>query len=104
MKTSLLENYEVLLGVEEKWDSYYEVTVNFIEEVSIDAYTYYLFVDQNTKKHFYLRPRFVGDQIEDVLTKKVVVNLFSVDSDIYQSDKKQPNFYATGLLQLINKS
>ncbi len=103
MKKSILENHDFVLGVEEEWNLYYEVIVKFIEEVTINANTYHLFVDESTKKYFYLRPRYSGHNIAGVFVEKqVIVNLFAVDSEPYQADKKQSITHATGVLKIPN--
>jgi hypothetical protein len=76
--------------------------VKFVEEVVIDINIYHLFADKINKRYFYLRPRYVGYQIEGVFVdKQIIVNLFILDSEIYQSDKKQSISYATGALKLL---
>ncbi len=101
MKTNILENQDFLLGVQEDWDSYYEVKVKFIKEVNIGVYIYYLFADKNTEKSFCLSPRYEGHHIEGIyVEKQIVVNLFKGGLDVNQVYNKQPIFYATGLLKL----
>jgi hypothetical protein len=102
MNKSVLENHDFILGVEEAWDSYYEVMVRFVEEVTIRANIHYLFVDEETKKHYYLKPRHKGHRIESVFVEHIYVNLFTVDSEAYQADKKQTISSAIGVLKLPN--
>lgn len=103
MNKYILTNNVFLLGVEENWDTYHEVTVRFVEKVNIGEYTYYLFVDIKTDEHFYLRPRYAGHRIEGISAeKRIVVNLFKRTLDVDPGSDQQPQFYATGLLQLPN--
>lgn len=101
MGTSILANQDFILDVQEKWDSYSEVVVKFVDEVAFDGYAYHSFADEKTDKHYYLRSRYSGHQIEGVLVERqVIVDLFLLDADFYQGSKRQAIFYATGILKL----
>lgn len=101
MESSILANRDFILGVQEKWDSYYEVMVKFANEITFDDYAYHSFVDEKTDKCYYLRSRYIGHQIEGVLVERqIIVDLFLVDADSYQTNEQQAIFYATGILKL----
>jgi len=101
MKTNILKGHDFILGVEEDWNSYYEVKVKFIEEVSVDIYTYHLFKDQKNGNYFYISPRYKEHQIEGVFAEqRIIVNIFKGSLDILQEKNIQPEFYATGILKL----
>jgi len=101
MESSILANRDFILGVQEKWDSYYEVVVKFVVEVAFDGYACHSFVDKKTDKHYYLRSRYSGHQIEEVFVERqIVVDLFLVDTDYCQASKQHGIFYATGILKL----
>ncbi len=96
-----LKKVNFLLGIDENWDTHIDVVVNFIEKVSINDHTYYLFIEKSKKQSFYLTPRYVGENIEDVGVKKqIVVNISKKISDDELSNTQLPLTYATGLLQL----
>ena len=103
MKTNILEHRDFLLSVQEEWDSYYEVTVKFIKEVTTHGYTYHLFTDKEAEKSYYLRPRYTGHDIEGIFVeKRIIVNIAKKDSDVDRGNNQSPIFYATGILQLPN--
>jgi hypothetical protein len=101
MNTYNLKAADFLLGVEESWDSYFEVIVNFIEQDPINDYSYYLFVDKAANRSFYLSPRYLGQKTEDVfMEKRIVVNVSKIDPVENQAENRLPKAYATGSLQL----
>ena len=99
---SILENHEFLLGVEERWDLYYEVKVVFIKEVTIDNYTSHVFVDKKNKKYYCLSPRYSGHQIETIyVEKKIIVNIYAGDLNPSDENFRNTKFRATGVLQSV---
>jgi hypothetical protein len=105
MSTSVLENRDFVLGLEENWDSYHETKVRFSREVIISGYTYYLFTENNTGKVFFLSPRYADQLIEGVIVeKRIVVNLFTGQFDADETEMEQPTPFATGLLLLPDQS
>jgi hypothetical protein len=101
MKNNILRNQDFLLGIEESWDSYYEVTVKFVEEVTIGPHTYHHLLDPKNQKSFYLRPRYVDHHIEGIFVdRQIVVNISKTDTDGGQTNIRPPRFYATGILKL----
>ncbi|MGB8215266.1 MAG: hypothetical protein WCE68_17085 [Anaerolineales bacterium] len=101
MKTNTLENQEFLLGVEEGWDSYFEVTVKFYKEVTIHGYPYHLFLDEKGEKLYYLRPRYKGHSIEGIyVEKQILVNIAKEDGDVDLNNHQPPPFYTMGILRL----
>jgi len=101
---SILENHEFLLGVEEKWDLYYEVTVVFIKEVAVENNNYHVFVDKKNEKYYRLKPRYTGHQIEGIFVeKKIIVNIHAGDFNPGDNDFRNIKFRATGVLQSIDR-
>src|SRR5512143_3377051 len=98
MRVELFGEREFLLGIEESWDSYKEVTVRFVDDATIAGHTFHIFRNPQSQTSFYLRPRYEGHRIAEVLGGKVVVSIYAWDPD--SSRQLQPRFYATGLLQL----
>jgi len=97
MYKNILETRSYILGVDETWDNYYELTVKFIEEVTIGEYSYHHFIDESSNNSFYLKPRYTGQSIEWVMVQNVIVNIVSKDSN------EQLRFRATGILKLKDK-
>ena len=105
MTTSVLHAKDFLLGIEDKWDLYYEAVVTYVQDITLDAYTYHLFSDKKTKECYYLSPRFEEHSIEGVfIEKRIAVNLFKEDVKNSETGEKRLRFYATGVLQLPDYS
>ena len=103
MNTDILKNRDFLLGIQQDWDSYYEVTVRFVREMVVSHFTYYLFTEKKTEKLFYLSPNFVGHDIKNVtIEKRIFVKVF-VENPKRQKTK-QPDLFADGVLLLPDQS
>ena len=97
MNESIIKDMDFLLSIQEEWDSYQEITVQFKKEIAISEYTYHIFSDKKTGQLYYLSPRHVGGQIEGVFVEKsIVVNISKRDLNIQNNNS--PFFYATGRL------
>ncbi len=99
MTNNILDNKEFLLGIQENWDSYYEATVQFVNESIIKGFNYYVFTDKRTGSLYYLLPRYKGQFIEGIFARKrIIVNIAKQGPNIDQPLV----FFATGILQLPN--
>lgn len=74
MKGNVLTGLKFTLGIQEDWDSYDEVEVEFQRIAALAGITHHVF--SQTDKEYWLSPRYVGQQIEALATlPEIMVNV-----------------------------
>ncbi len=97
---SIVSHKAFLLGIEANWDSYIEIQVKFLRIVKRKALKYAVFISDQTKDLYYLSPRYVETQIEDLIYRdETVVNISKIDANSYQQNGFSLN--ALGMLKKI---
>jgi hypothetical protein len=97
----MLENRNFILGIQETWNSYLEVKVQFTQEITSHGFTYHIFMDKETNQTYYLSPRYEGQQIENVLIdNRIIVNIARRTPSI---EEQPPITIGAGILKLLEK-
>lgn len=95
MNKNILSNHEYILSVQESWDDYEEVFVQFEKILIIHDYLYYLFKEKSTDRYFFLYPRYKGEHLESILEgKERIVNIAKKENGL--PSEEPPTVYATG--------
>ncbi len=100
MAVPALEDRTFILGVEEGWNKYFEVTVRFLKKVERAEHDdYYLFADETTGTNYWLTPRYKADAIPLAAVAQIMVNIEISAPAPDGVDVLPPPRFATGSLK-----